>query len=132
MRITETESQKKEEMTNNHFLFLLQNRKTFDKNFEQLQLQNYMKNNVIDSERNIMYNIDSKEVLSVLVYKIDVLETLKEAGYSTTRLRKDKLLNESAIQYIREGKPVGAKALDNICMLLDMQPGNIIKYVENK
>lgn len=132
MRITETESQKKEEMTNNHFLFLLQNRKTFDKNFEQLQLQNYMKNNVVDSERNIMYNIDSKEVLSVLVYKIDVLETLKEAGYSTTRLRKDKLLNESAIQYIREGKPVGAKALDNICMLLDMQPGNIIKYVENK
>lgn len=67
----------------------------------------------------------------MLTYKIDVLETLKEAGYNTTRLRKEKLLNESAIQYIREGKPVGVKALDNICMLLDMQPGNIIKYVEN-
>lgn len=67
----------------------------------------------------------------MLAYKINVLETLKEAGYTTTRLRKEKLLNESAIQYIREGKPVGAKALDNICMLLDMQPGNIIKYVEN-
>ena len=68
----------------------------------------------------------------MLVYKIDVLETLKEAGYNTTKLRKEKLLNESAIQYIREGKPVGAKALNNICMLLDMQPGNIIKYVEEK
>lgn len=67
----------------------------------------------------------------MLAYKIDVLETLKEAGYNTTRLRKEKLLNESAIQYIREGKPVGSKALDNICMLLDMQPGNILKYVEN-
>ena len=66
----------------------------------------------------------------MLIYKIDVLETLKEAGYNTTRLRKEKLLNESAIQYLREGKPVGAKALDNICRLLDMQPGNIIKYVE--
>lgn len=68
----------------------------------------------------------------MLVYKIDVLETLKEAGYNTTRLRKEKLLNESAIQYIRDGKPVGAKALDSICKLLDMQPGNIIKYVEDK
>lgn len=67
----------------------------------------------------------------MIVYKIDVLETLKESGYNTTRLRKEKLLNESAIQYLREGKPIGIKALDNICMLLDMQPGNILKYVEN-
>ncbi len=68
----------------------------------------------------------------MLAYKINVLETLKEAGYNTTRLRKEKLLNESAIQYLRDGKPVGARALDHICMLLDMQPGNILKYVENK
>ena len=67
----------------------------------------------------------------MLVYKIDVLESLKEAGYNTNRLRKEKLLNESAIQYLREGKPIGAKALDNICRLLDMQPGNILKYVED-
>ena len=65
----------------------------------------------------------------MIAYKIDVLETLKDAGYNTTRLR---LLNESAIQYLRDGKPVGAKALNNICMLLDMQPGNIIKYVEEE
>ena len=68
----------------------------------------------------------------MIAYKIDVLETLKDAGYNTTRLRKEKLLNESALQYLRDGKPVGAKALNNICMLLDMQPGNIIKYVEEE
>lgn len=68
----------------------------------------------------------------MIAYKIDVLETLKDAGYNTTRLRKEKLLNESAIQYLRDGKPVGVKALNNICMLLDMQPGNIIKYVEEE
>lgn len=67
----------------------------------------------------------------MLKYKINVLESLKEAGYTTTRLRNEKLLGENAIQYIREGKPVGAKALDNLCRLLDMQPGNIIKYVED-
>lgn len=67
----------------------------------------------------------------MLIYKIDVLNALKEAGYTTTRLRKEKLLNESAIQYLREGKPVGPVPLNQICRLLDMQPGNIIKYVDN-
>lgn len=68
----------------------------------------------------------------MLAYKIDVLEALKESGYNTTRLRKEKLLGENSIQYLRENKMIGAKALDNVCRLLDMQPGNIIKYVEDK
>jgi DNA-binding Xre family transcriptional regulator len=67
----------------------------------------------------------------VLTYKIDVLETLKESGYNTTRLRKEKLLGENAIQSLRRGEMVGIIALEKICTLLDMQPGNIIKYVEN-
>ena len=67
----------------------------------------------------------------MLTYKIDVLETLKESGYNTTRLRKEKLLGENAIQSLRRGEMVGIIALEKICSLLDMQPGNIIKYVEN-
>lgn len=67
----------------------------------------------------------------LLTYKIDVLETLKESGYNTTRLRKEKLLGENAIQSLRRGEMVGIIALEKICALLDMQPGNIIKYIEN-
>lgn len=67
----------------------------------------------------------------MLTYKIDVLDTLKESGYTTTKLRKEKLLGENAIQSLRHGEMVGIIALDKICTLLDMQPGNIIKYVEN-
>lgn len=67
----------------------------------------------------------------MLTYKIDVLETLKESGYNTTRLRKEKLLGENAIQSLRRGEMVGIIALEKICTLLNMQPGNIIKYVEN-
>ena len=62
----------------------------------------------------------------MLTYKIDVLETLKESGYNTTRLRKEKLLGENAIQSLRRGEMVGIIALEKICTLLDMQPGNII------
>lgn len=64
----------------------------------------------------------------MLVYKIDVLEELKKAGYTTFTLRKEKLLGENAIQYLREGKPIGAKALNSVCELLDRQPGDIIEY----
>lgn len=68
----------------------------------------------------------------MFVYKFDVLETLKESGYNTTRLRKEKLLGENAIQSLRRGEMVGIIALEKICELLDMQPGNIIKYVEDE
>lgn len=68
----------------------------------------------------------------MLKYKFDVLDTLKESGYTTTKLRKEKLLGENAIQSLRHGEMVGIIALDKICTLLDMQPGNIIKYVENE
>lgn len=67
----------------------------------------------------------------MLTYKIDVLDTLKESGYNTTKLRKEKLLGENAIQSLRKNEMVGIIALEKICRLLDMQPGNIIKYVEN-
>ena len=68
----------------------------------------------------------------MIVYKIDVIETLKEAGYNTTRILRENLISQSAMQKIRQGEMVGIKTLDQICTLLDMQPGNIIKYVENE
>ena len=68
----------------------------------------------------------------MIVYKIDVIETLKEAGYNTTRILRENLISQSAMQKIRQGEMVGIKTLDQICTLLDMQPGNIIKFVENE
>lgn len=67
----------------------------------------------------------------MLKYKINVLETLKESGYNTTRLRKEQIVGESAIQSLRKGEMVGIKTLEKICDILDMQPGNIIKNVED-
>jgi putative transcriptional regulator len=61
-------------------------------------------------------------------YKINVIAALKSAGYSTYRLRKDKLLAESTLQKLREGKPVDINNVAVICALLDCQPGDIIEY----
>ncbi len=67
----------------------------------------------------------------MFVYKLNVLESLKEHGYNTSRLRKEKLLGENAIQSLRSGEMVGIIALEKICRLLDTQPGNIIQYIDS-
>ena len=63
-------------------------------------------------------------------YKMDVLAALKEAGYSTYKLRKEKLLGESVLQQIREGVPVSWANLGRLCALLDCQPGDLLEYVK--
>lgn len=61
-------------------------------------------------------------------YKIDVLASLKEHGYNTTRLRKEKLLAESTIQQLRENKLVSWTNIDRICTLLNCQPGELLEH----
>ena len=61
----------------------------------------------------------------MLVYKIDVLGTLKESGYNSTRILKENLISQSAVQKIRKNEMVGIKTIEKLCKLLDMQPGNI-------
>lgn len=70
----------------------------------------------------------------MLEFKIDVLSKLKERGYNTTRLRKEKLIGENALTNIRKGVVPGIKTINSLCELLDLQPGSIIRYIpdENK
>ena len=39
----------------------------------------------------------------MLTYKIDVLETLKEAGYNQTRIYNERCISQSAMQKLRKG-----------------------------
>ena len=61
-------------------------------------------------------------------YKIDVLTELKKKGYSTTRIRKEKLIGQSYLQQIRNGEIVSNACIGKICELLECQPGDILKY----
>ena len=63
----------------------------------------------------------------MLIY-LDVLSKLKQAGYSSYRLRKEKIMGESKMQNIRDNK-VSAETVDQLCQLLQCQPGDILKYV---
>lgn len=63
-------------------------------------------------------------------YKVDILAELKQRGYSSTRIREEKLIGQSYLQQLRHGELVSWKTMDTICSLLDCQPGDLIEYVE--
>ena len=63
-----------------------------------------------------------------IVYKIDILAALKEKGYNTNRLRKEKLLSEGVIQSLRENKYIALQNISKICELLDYQPADLLEY----
>ena len=64
-----------------------------------------------------------------LQYRIDVLQALKDKGYNTNKLRKDKLLSEGAIQRLRHGEPVSWSNIEQLCKLLECQPADLLEYV---
>ena len=64
----------------------------------------------------------------MLRYKIDVMQAIVDGGYTTYQIRKEKMLGESALQAIRENRMIGIKALDQLCGLLKLQPGDIIEW----
>ncbi len=67
-----------------------------------------------------------------LRYKIDVMAALKEKGYTSTKIREEKLLGQSYLQQIRHGELVSWKSIDVLCKLLQCQPGNIVEYIPDE
>ncbi len=65
-----------------------------------------------------------------LKFKVDVLASLKEKGYTTYRIRQEKILSESTVQKLRAGLGVSWDNLETICELLECQPGELIEFVE--
>ncbi len=66
-----------------------------------------------------------------VLYKIDIISALKEAGYNTNTIRKNKLLSEGTLQSLRNGKYISLDAVSKICKLLNCQPGDILEYSED-
>ncbi len=67
----------------------------------------------------------------MISYSLDVLAALKEKGYSTYRIRKDKLIGEAQIQKLRSNELVSKETLNTLCRLLNCQPGQLLKYIRD-
>ena len=59
-------------------------------------------------------------------YKINILDALKEKGYTTYYIRKNKLLSESTLQRLRNNQTISITSLLTIANLLKMNIRDII------
>lgn len=67
----------------------------------------------------------------MLQYKIDIIEELKKAGVNTTIARETGVFGQSTMRKFRENDTsISLDNLNRLCCILEMQPRDIIKYIE--
>ena len=68
----------------------------------------------------------------MIIYKKDILQELKAAGYSSYRMQQEKLLADSTLQKLRRGDTrITLENLNTICTLLRCQPGDLLEWTED-
>lgn len=64
----------------------------------------------------------------MIIYDENIFNRLKDKGFSTYKIRKEKLISERTLQSIRDNKSVTVETIDVLCRLLNCQPGDIMSY----
>ena len=67
-----------------------------------------------------------------LKYKIDVMDALKTKGFTSYRIRNEKIIGERQLQQLRTGEIVSNACLAKLCELLKCQPGDLLEYVPDE
>lgn len=67
----------------------------------------------------------------MIKFKVDIIEELKKAGYTTTLIRECGYISQGVLTKIKaEDTNISLNSINKICNLLECQPRDIIKYVE--
>lgn len=67
----------------------------------------------------------------MICFKLDILEELKNKGYTTYRLRSEKIISESILTKLRrKDTSINVSTIGLICDLLDCQPCDVIENVK--
>lgn len=78
----------------------------------------------------ILY-ISIAEVTEMLEYKIDIIEELEKIGVNTTIARKTGIFGQATMKKFKDkDTSISLDNLNRLCAILEMQPRDIIKYVE--
>lgn len=74
-----------------------------------------------------------KEVIKVLEYKINVFQELKSLGITTTTVKRTGLFSQNVMKKFKNSDTsITLDNLNRLCAVLEMQPRDIIKYVETE
>ena len=69
----------------------------------------------------------------MLKYKINIADALKRRGFNTYKAKTTKLLSQDTLKKIKnEDTNISLESVNRICMILDMQPKDLIEYVEDE
>lgn len=69
----------------------------------------------------------------MLQYKINVIEELSKAGINTTKAKNTGLFGQETMKKFKNGDTsISLDNLNRLCCVLEMQPRDIIKYVETE
>lgn len=69
-----------------------------------------------------------KEGRYMIIYK-NIIEKLKDAGYSSYKVRETGVLSEGTMQAFRTNRPVNLKTIDAVCQLLRCRIEDIVEVV---
>lgn len=61
-----------------------------------------------------------------------LIRLMEEKGLTSYRIRKDKIISESTLQNIREGKRITTDSIASLCKALNCQPGDILVYEDDE
>lgn len=69
----------------------------------------------------------------MIKYKINIGDALERKGFNTYKAKTTKILSQDTLKKIKEeSTSISLESLNRICLLLDMQPKDLIEYVETK
>ncbi len=69
----------------------------------------------------------------MLKYKIDIIQKLQEAGVNTTVAKKTGVFGQATMKKFKDGDTnISLDNLNRLCCILEMQPRDILKYIETE
>ena len=66
-------------------------------------------------------------------YRVNILAELKKKGYSSYRLRQERILSEGTLQKMRSGDTsLTLESLDKVCEIFQCQLSDLVEWVPNE
>ena len=61
-----------------------------------------------------------------------LIDLLKEKGYTSYRIRQEKIMGQATWQKIQNGGDIDTRTIAKLCKVLNCQPGDIMEYEEEQ
>ena len=81
---------------------------------------------------NALYEITRNKTI-IIKYKINIGDALERKGFNTYKAKTTKVLSQDTLKKIKEESTnISLESLNRVCILLDMQPKDLIEYVDKE